>query len=94
MWEAGALVVSNQAEVLDHVLDRRRRSLNGFRCIGNMLHSLLSWLEEIAEVCSSEGVEIGILVGHSRSLSIRHVAFDRFTGRVRVRAATVDRRMR
>ena len=55
-----------------------------------MLHSFLARLEEIVEICNPQSIEVGVLVGDSRSLPIGHVAFDCLAGRVRVRAATVD----
>lgn len=44
--------------------------MDGARRGGDMLDTLLTWLEEVREVCYTKGVEVGILGGYHTLASV------------------------
>ena len=78
MRELCALAVSDQAKVLDHIVDRCRAPLYRLRCVGDMLYSFLARLQEIHQVGGAQGIEVSILVRDgseaSSGMAAAHIA--------------------
>ena len=62
MWELGALRITDEAEVLDHVVDAGGTPLNRLAGVGDMLDTLLPGLQQVDQEGNSEGVCVGLIV--------------------------------